>query len=153
MQPIVNNKFSSADLQNRLNSKIDKSGDCWLWTGSVNSRGYGGIIIDGKYFRAHRIMYEMFKGKIPKGLEVDHLCEVRTCVNPEHLEAVTHSENMKRSSLISKPRRRRRWGKIGPCDMCGIEAPAGRSFCSNKCRRKSHDERHRNRTLNKKGEE
>lgn len=67
---------------------------CWLWEGSVNSRGYG----YAKNDFVHRSSYRAKNGAIPDGLEVDHLCKVRCCVNPEHLEAVTRLENVRRSS-------------------------------------------------------
>ena len=69
---------------------------CWLWTGSVLSSGYGRIGIGGKEYLAHRIVYEMLIGPIPDGLELDHKCRVRPCVNPDHLEPVTHIENVRR---------------------------------------------------------
>ena len=67
---------------------------CWLWTGARNSCGYAEIRRDGKNYKVHRIMFEMFKGTIKKGLEIDHICRVRNCVNPKHLRAVTHRINM-----------------------------------------------------------
>ena len=66
---------------------------CWLWIGKLNDAGYGTAWRDQ---RVHRLNYERFKGKIPLGLELDHLCRVRCCVNPDHLEAVTHMENCQR---------------------------------------------------------
>lgn len=74
---------------------VDESG-CWLWTGSVDGPGYGKISADGVLIGAHRVAYQLFVGPIPAGLHLDHLCRVRACVNPAHLEPVTHRENTRR---------------------------------------------------------
>ena len=67
--------------------------ECWLWSGGKNDDGYG--VLRGRTM--HRYSYELHKGPIPAGLEIDHLCSVRNCVNPAHLEAVSHQENIRRS--------------------------------------------------------
>lgn len=81
--------------------RVDKQeGGCWLWTGTIRPDGYGVIYIASKALRfrtsAHRYSYQLIKGAIPEGLELDHLCRVRKCCNPDHLEAVTHAENLRR---------------------------------------------------------
>jgi len=68
---------------------------CWIWTAAL-SDGYGQIEEKGKFKWAHRISYEIHKGNIPAGLQIDHLCRIRCCVNPEHLEAVSPKENVRR---------------------------------------------------------
>jgi hypothetical protein len=65
---------------------------CWLWIGSLNKDGYG--TYNG--FTAHNFMFRRAGREIPEGLELDHLCRVRCCVNPDHLEAVTHKVNVLR---------------------------------------------------------
>ncbi len=97
--------LSSRELE-RLFNKIKISPSCWVWMGATknsdkNRSGggkYGVLTIKYKNYQAHRIIYVLFKGEILKGLEIDHLCRNTLCVNPEHLEAVTHSENMKRGT-------------------------------------------------------
>ena len=69
---------------------------CWLWTGRLDPKGYGTVHVFGKSQRAHRVVYELFVGPIPDGLELDHLCRVRHCVNPDHLEPVDHKTNVLR---------------------------------------------------------
>lgn len=70
---------------------------CWLWTGSVMKRGYGQVYLNGRTQLAHRAVYEHYRGAIPNGLVLDHRCCVAICVNPDHLDAVTQSENITRS--------------------------------------------------------
>lgn len=72
------------------------SSDCWEWTAHRDKCGYGRMCTEGKLQSAHRLAYEAAVGPIPKGLELDHLCRNRGCINPEHLEPVTHRENMLR---------------------------------------------------------
>lgn len=72
----------------------DESG-CWLWCGTLNRKGYGYFGGHG----AHRLAYEWFVGPIPAGLQIDHLCRTRHCVNPAHLEAVTLQENVRRGGV------------------------------------------------------
>lgn len=76
------------------------TGECWLWAGTINNRGYGDISmkIDGvwRIRRAHRVVYEALVGEIPEGLVIDHVCREKACVNPDHLEAVTEKENILR---------------------------------------------------------
>ena len=71
--------------------------NCWLWGMAIDTTGYGvlGRKENGKIkkYYAHRVMYEVAKGKIPKGHSIDHLCRIRRCINPKHLEAVTPREN------------------------------------------------------------
>lgn len=73
---------------------------CIEWPGARNNKGYGRLDVyrQGKKTctSAHRVAYEQHKGPIPPGLEIDHLCGNPACVNPEHLEAVTHRENVRR---------------------------------------------------------
>lgn len=76
--------------------KVDKTSDCWVWTGAVNSRGYGSFGLQGSMRQAHRVAYELLVGPIPAGLVLDHLCRNRLCVRPEHLEVVTNRENVLR---------------------------------------------------------
>lgn len=76
--------------------RADDAG-CWRWLLALDRDGYGVWHHDGGRKRAaHRVMYELVVGAIPDGLELDHLCRVRSCVNPAHLEAVTHRENSRR---------------------------------------------------------
>lgn len=72
---------------------------CHLWLGTRNGVGYGLFKVGRKNIRAHRWIYEQTVGSIPTGLELDHLCRTPQCVNPEHLEAVTHAENVRRARL------------------------------------------------------
>ncbi len=76
---------------------VNKTDTCWIWTGTLTAKGYGRISRSKhNRHRAHRWAYEYFKGPIPEGLTIDHLCSVKACVNPEHLEAVTNEENIAR---------------------------------------------------------
>lgn len=82
----------------RLWEKVDKTDTCWLWTGFCIG-GYGVIGEWDKSFMAHRLAYELLIGPIPDGLVIDHLCRVRNCVNPDHLEPVTLAENIRRGEV------------------------------------------------------
>lgn len=85
-------------LPARFWAKVEKTDGCWLWTGStVPPSGYGKTYYEREYWLAHRLSYAASRGPIPEGLEVDHLCKVRLCVRPDHLEAVTARENTKRA--------------------------------------------------------
>lgn len=93
------------DALDRLFDKVspEPNSGCWLWTGALNNpgkRGYGQIWVEGKLRLAHRVAYESQRGPIPAGLDLDHLCRVRCCVNPDHLEPVTRSVNNSRSPLL-----------------------------------------------------
>ena len=85
------------DFPGRFAQKISviQSG-CWIWTGATSNRGYGHIWVAGKTKGAHRVAYEIVKGPIPAGLTIDHLCRVKACVNPDHLEPTTLRVNLLR---------------------------------------------------------
>jgi len=86
--------------------RVDASGDCWLWIGGRTANGYGRVW-DGKRSRpAHTLIYEALVGPVGSGLELDHLCKNPPCVNPDHLEPVTHQENVRRSAVGSAARNR-----------------------------------------------
>ena len=84
----------------RFMNKVKKTDNCWLWT-AAKSNGYGDFGFNGKLVKAHRFSYELFKGDIPEGLTIDHLCRNRACVNPEHLEPVTNKINILRGISFS----------------------------------------------------
>lgn len=76
---------------------------CWIWVGAIHRNGYGNVHLSKprRNAVAHRAVYEHLVGPIPNGLELDHLCRVRCCVNPAHLEPVTQKENAERCGSIA----------------------------------------------------
>lgn len=81
--------------------QVDPSTGCWLWTGAVNNGGYSRLWNEGRTVLGHRFAYERLVGPIPEGLQIDHLCAVRHCVNPIHLEPVTCRENLLRGDTVN----------------------------------------------------
>lgn len=86
-------------LPQRFQSKIQPcpTSGCWIWTGYWNPDGYGHVRYEQKTNLAHRAVFRLLRGAIPEGFDLDHLCAVPACVNPEHLEVVPHRENLARS--------------------------------------------------------
>lgn len=87
-------------LRDRILARIEIDAEgCWRWTGRLDRDGYGIIAVDHIPRSAHRVAYEALVGPIPAGLQIDHLCRVRCCVNPAHLEPVTGRVNTLRSPI------------------------------------------------------
>jgi hypothetical protein len=78
---------------------VEDARGCWIFQGAPSPNGYGMIWTDGGKRLVHRVAYELIVGVIPAGLHIDHLCRVRMCVNPAHLEPVTCRENLHRSPI------------------------------------------------------
>ncbi len=95
-------KYLSLEQQIEKWTYKDPNSGCWIWLGHISVQGYGKIRTEkfvGQRL-AHRVIYQFYKGHVPKELTIDHLCRVRCCVNPFHMEPVTHLENMKRAIFV-----------------------------------------------------
>jgi hypothetical protein len=114
------------DDEARFMSKVDKVGDCWIWTGTT-PRGYGQFSVNRRMKPAHRAAHELFVGPIPHQYEIDHLCRNISCVRPAHLEAVTKTENRRRQAAAAVAARQ--------SQRCGVDACQRPVRCRGLCER------------------
>lgn len=122
-----------------LAEPVTESG-CWIWNGTINNRGYGHIGFHGKLFMAHRLFFELYNGPILPGFQINHLCRVKCCVNPSHLESVTAQQNMLYGPTSNTLKTHCRCGR--PYDLLDSQ---GRRRCKT-CKYLRHEEwRSRNR--------
>lgn len=117
-----------------LARSVETDGGCLVYGGPLNNHGYGRLNVGSsrdpkrKQILAHRAVYEAMVGPIPEGMVIDHLCRVRNCVKPEHLEAVTQAENLRRGNRWAEPRTHCSHGhELTPENV--KETPSGRREC------------------------
>ena len=110
-----NGEYTGADGRQHVFDRRVEPGEsgCLLWTGGLDRYGYGKISVGGNYKKAHRVAWERVNGPIPPDLTIDHLCRVRRCVNPAHMELVTMTENTMRGQSFSAVRARQTHCKNG----------------------------------------
>lgn len=114
---------------------------CWLWTAAVGSGGYGVVWQTGSLLYAHRFAYEAVIGPVPEGLHIDHLCRVRNCVRPDHLEPVTQRENILRGvGMCAVQAKRTHCPQGHPYSGDNLYVLRGKRYCR-ECVRKSNRER------------
>jgi hypothetical protein len=82
-----------SEWEPRFWGKVEKTAGCWQWLAHKGHDGYGRFKLNGRAYLAHRLAYELASGPIPEGLQIDHTCHARSCVNPSHLRAVTNKQN------------------------------------------------------------
>lgn len=95
--PVIDMK-PGTPLERLMRRVVVDGNGCWIYGGKLMNTGYGSIHVDGVPTLTHRFSYEVHVGPIPDGLHIDHLCRVRACCNPEHLEPVTQAENNRRAA-------------------------------------------------------
>jgi len=106
---VTSRKGSIQTPEERFWAKVDRDGPtvrvdlgpCWMWTTTLNTSGYGQFFLNGRTRAAHRVAYEWTGKAIPDGYDLDHLCRVRRCVNPAHLEPITEAENARRANAVA----------------------------------------------------
>lgn len=118
---------NAGPVEPRFWEKVDASGDCWLWTAAHQGDGYGVFWAAGRQVGAHRFAYETLVGPIPAGHQLDHLCRVPSCVNPDHLEPVTPRINQHRGFGLGGRNARKETCPRGH-DYSGVDF-AGRRIC------------------------
>ncbi|OZC80251.1 hypothetical protein CH274_13530 [Rhodococcus sp. 06-418-5] len=135
------NDWSVVRLPESMAAKVTVMNGCWLWTGSLNNKGYGQVGVGGRVKLAHRVAYELLIGPIPEGLQLDHVrargCEHKNCVNPSHLEPVTCQVNNSRTAAATKThcvnghplsgtnlivKRRTSGGEMRNCRICNLDS-------------------------------
>lgn len=98
---------ASKSIASRFETHVDRSGECWLWTGTFSAKGYGVLTFNYKQFRAHRVSWELANGRpVPEGMFVCHRCDTPACVRPEHLFIGTNDDNVQ--DCVRKGRRPRK---------------------------------------------
>ena len=112
----------------RFWSKVNFTDSCWLWTAHKVGKGYGRYWANGRMVLAHRFSYELLVGPIPEGLQIDHLCRIRECVNPRHLEVVTGKENQRRGH-INQNTRKTHCPQDHPYDEVNTLISCGKRYC------------------------
>ena len=134
--------FEKRPLHDRLVEKVAFPEDpeafwtgCWLWTGALNNKGYPTSWDGTKAAYAHRLSFSLWRGPIPDGLTIDHLCFTPRCINPLHLDACTHAENVERSRVAGRQAqahwaRKKTHCKHGhPFDLLNTRWVDGRRHC------------------------
>lgn len=111
LKSVLENKkeLLAQNFQNHFWERVEKTGDCWVWTGAITRAGYGWVRAGGTSKLAHRVAWELTNGPIPFGMFVCHKCDNRICVNPNHHFIGTDSDNMHDCSKKG----RTTWGEKG----------------------------------------
>lgn len=113
-------------LPQHIEKRVRVTPRCWQWLGATNNHHYGMVGVNGRILAAHRVVFEAYRHPIPSGLSLDHLCGNSDCVNPDHLEPVTHAENRRRSAasvcrVCGGPRTRYSTGRGYRCVSCHLK--------------------------------
>ena len=113
MSPVQISRFwEKVNKEGSTPSFRPELGKCWIWTGAIKAEGYGEVGFNYKVLYSHRVSYELLVSPITNGMDLDHLCRVRSCVNPLHLEPVTHKINMERGFNRNRNKKRCKRGHL-----------------------------------------
>lgn len=117
------------ELKERFRSYTEKTDGCWLWKGGKHVRGYGQFTMLSRTMHAHRAAWILFKGVIPEGFDVHHRCKIRDCVNPSHLELLSHVDHGRLTGLAAASRSKTHCPHGHPYSAENTRIWGGKRYC------------------------